>query len=128
MCARSAAGTAGPAAVETTGRLQAAGLQVTLDYLGEDTTGSDQAAAVAAEYVALLGKLAASGLAATPGWACPRLILAAARPHARRNAGFRRFSRASGTAAFVAHVSWFGDSAIGFMPERVPDRWGHTAL
>lgn len=64
VVARYVAGNDAAAAVETTRRLQAAGLQVTLDYLGEDTTGSDQAAAVAAEYVALLGKLAASGLAA----------------------------------------------------------------
>ncbi len=50
-------------AVEVTRRLQAEGLLVTLDYLGEDTTSQDHAAAVAAEYVALLTRLGASGLA-----------------------------------------------------------------
>jgi proline dehydrogenase len=42
--------------------LRSAGLLVTLDYLGEDTTDGRQAAATAAEYVQLLGKLAAEGL------------------------------------------------------------------
>ena len=36
---------------------------MTLDYLGEDTGDPDQAAAVTAEYVGLLGRLAAAGLA-----------------------------------------------------------------
>jgi proline dehydrogenase len=35
---------------------------VTLDYLGEDTTDAQRAAATAAQYVHLLGKLAAEGL------------------------------------------------------------------
>ena len=64
VIARYVAGNDAGAAVETTRRLQAAGLLVTLDYLGEDTTDSDQAAAVTAEYVALLDRLGASGLAA----------------------------------------------------------------
>ena len=45
-------------------RLLADGLFVTIDFLGEDTTDPDQAAAVAAEYVALLELLAAAGLTA----------------------------------------------------------------
>jgi proline dehydrogenase len=65
VVARYVAGDDAAAAVETTRRLQAAGLQVSLDYLGEDTTSQDQAGAVAAEYVALLGRLAAEGL--SPG-------------------------------------------------------------
>jgi proline dehydrogenase len=63
VVARYVAGDDALAAVETTRRLQAAGLLVTLDYLGEDTTDSDQAAAVATEYVELLARLGASGLA-----------------------------------------------------------------
>jgi proline dehydrogenase len=49
-------------AVRVTRTLRAAGLLVSLDYLGEDTTDLAQAAAVADEYVQLLGKLAAEGL------------------------------------------------------------------
>jgi len=49
--------------VEATRRLQLDGLTVTLDYLGEDTTSQDQAGVVAGEYVALLERLAADGLA-----------------------------------------------------------------
>jgi proline dehydrogenase len=49
-------------AVRVTRALRAAGLLVSLDYLGEDTTDPAQAAAVAEEYVQLLGKLAADGL------------------------------------------------------------------
>jgi proline dehydrogenase len=64
VVARYVAGNDAAAAVETTRRLQAAGLRVTLDYLGEGTTHADHAAAVAAEYVALLASLAASGLTA----------------------------------------------------------------
>jgi proline dehydrogenase len=63
VVARYVAGDDAPAAVEATRRLQAAGLLVSLDYLGEDTTDSDQAAAVATEYVELLARLGASGLA-----------------------------------------------------------------
>ena len=62
VVARYVAGDAAAAAVEATRRLQADGLAVTLDYLGEDTTSADHATAVAAEYVALLGSLAADGL------------------------------------------------------------------
>ena len=49
-------------AVRVTRSLRASGLLVTLDYLGEDTTDEAQAAAVADEYVSLLGKLSAEGL------------------------------------------------------------------
>jgi proline dehydrogenase len=49
-------------AVRVTRSLRSAGLLVTLDYLGEDTTDEAQAAAVAEEYVTLLGKLSADGL------------------------------------------------------------------
>ncbi len=49
-------------AVRVARSLRDAGLLVSLDYLGEDTTDSRQAAAVATQYVHLLGKLAAEGL------------------------------------------------------------------
>jgi proline dehydrogenase len=42
--------------------LTAAGLRVTVDRLGEDTTGADDARAVRDAYVALLGRLADAGL------------------------------------------------------------------
>jgi proline dehydrogenase len=49
-------------AVRVTRELRAAGLLVTLDYLGEDTTDQAQAAAVTEEYLQLIGKLGAEGL------------------------------------------------------------------
>jgi len=49
-------------AVRVARQLRAENLLVTLDYLGEDTTDAGRAAAVADEYVQLLGKLAAEGL------------------------------------------------------------------
>ena len=49
-------------AVRVTRHLQAAGLLVSLDYLGEDTKDPAQAAAVTDEYIQLTGKLAAEGL------------------------------------------------------------------
>ncbi len=49
-------------AVRVARSLREAGLLVTLDYLGEDTTDSLRASAVATQYVQLLGKLAAEGL------------------------------------------------------------------
>lgn len=61
---RYVAGDTAADAVAAARRLRAEGLQVTLDYLGEDTTDRAAAAAVADEYVALLGLLAAEGLAA----------------------------------------------------------------
>src|SRR5262249_60428429 len=67
VVARYVAGDDASAAVAATQRLQAEGLQVSLDYLGEDTTSQDQAGAVAGEYAALLDRLAAGGL--TPGGA-----------------------------------------------------------
>ncbi len=56
------AGETGDDAVRVTRTLRAAGLLVSLDYLGEDTKDAAQAAAVADEYVQVLGKLAAEGL------------------------------------------------------------------
>jgi proline dehydrogenase len=49
-------------AVRVARSLRDAGLLVTLDYLGEDTTDSLRASATATQYVQLLGKLAAEGL------------------------------------------------------------------
>ena len=49
-------------AVRVTRKLRAAGLLVTLDYLGEDTKDPAQAAAVTDEYIQLAGKLGAEGL------------------------------------------------------------------
>ncbi len=50
------------AAVTVTRRLRADGLQVSLDYLGEDTADAGQASAVAEEYLSLLARLAADRL------------------------------------------------------------------
>jgi proline dehydrogenase len=60
---RFVAGDTADDALRVTERLQAAGLLVTLDYLGEDTVDPEQAAAVTDEYVRLLGRLGAAGLA-----------------------------------------------------------------
>jgi proline dehydrogenase len=49
-------------AVTVARTLRSAGLLVTLDYLGEETGDAQRAAATAAQYVHLLGKLAAEGL------------------------------------------------------------------
>jgi proline dehydrogenase len=56
------AGESSDDAVAVARTLRAAGLLVTLDYLGEETTDAQRAAATAAQYVHLLGKLAAEGL------------------------------------------------------------------
>jgi proline dehydrogenase len=60
---RFVAGDTADDAIGVTRRLLAGGLLVSLDYLGEDTADPDQAAAVAQEYVRLLGRLGAGGLA-----------------------------------------------------------------
>ncbi len=64
MVTRFVAGDTADDALKVTERLLADGLDVSLDYLGEDTADLEQAAAVAAEYVALLGRLGAAGMAA----------------------------------------------------------------
>jgi proline dehydrogenase len=56
------AGESADDAVRVTRMLRASGLLVTLDYLGEETSDAQRAAATAAQYVHLLGKLAAEGL------------------------------------------------------------------
>ena len=61
---RYVAGDTAADAVKAAHRLRADGLLVTLDYLGEDTTDREAAAAVATEYISLLGRLAGEGLAA----------------------------------------------------------------
>lgn len=63
VVARYVAGDTTADAVRVSRELLARGLLVTLDYLGEDTTDPGQAAAVTAEYSALLAQLAAAGLA-----------------------------------------------------------------
>jgi proline dehydrogenase len=63
VVARFVAGEAAAQAVEVAGRLRADGLLVTLDHLGEDTTEPRHAAAVADEYVRLIERLDAAGLA-----------------------------------------------------------------
>ena len=63
VVARFVAGDRADDALRVTQALQADGLLVTLDYLGEDTVDPEQAAAVTDEYVRLLGRLAAAGLA-----------------------------------------------------------------
>src|ERR1700761_7098951 len=59
---RYVAGESSEDAVAVARTLRADGLLVTLDYLGEETTDAQRAAATAAQYVHLLGKLAAEGL------------------------------------------------------------------
>jgi proline dehydrogenase len=59
---RYVAGESSEDAVAVARWLRSAGLLVTLDYLGEDTTDAQRAAATATQYVHLLGKLAAEGL------------------------------------------------------------------
>jgi proline dehydrogenase len=61
---RFVAGESARDALAVTERLVAAGLSVTIDYLGEYTADPDQAAAVAAEYIALLELLESAGLTA----------------------------------------------------------------
>ena len=64
VVARYVPGEASNSAVEVVGRLVADGLQVSLDFLGEDTTDRAQADATVAAYLELLDALAAHGLAA----------------------------------------------------------------
>jgi proline dehydrogenase len=59
---RYVAGESSDDAVTVARTLRSAGLLVTLDYLGEETSDAQRAAATAAQYVHLLGKLAAEGL------------------------------------------------------------------
>jgi proline dehydrogenase len=58
---RFVAGETAEQALAVVERLLSDGLLVTLDYLGEDTTEPEQAAAVAAEYVSLIGRLREAG-------------------------------------------------------------------
>jgi proline dehydrogenase len=62
IVARYVAGESAADAVAVSRDLIDAGLLVSLDYLGEDTTDPDQAAAVTAEYCGVLRQLAAAGL------------------------------------------------------------------
>ena len=62
VVARYVAGDSAAEAVQVTRELLQRGLLASLDYLGEDTTDPEQAAAVTAEYTALLAQLAAGGL------------------------------------------------------------------
>ncbi len=62
IVARFVAGETVDTAVEATQRLESAGLQVTLDYLGEDTRDLAQARSTVDAYVELLQHLAGSGL------------------------------------------------------------------
>ena len=62
---RFVAGDTADQALEVVERLLGDGLLATIDYLGEYTTDRDQAAAVADEYIRLLGRLGAAGL--SPG-------------------------------------------------------------
>ena len=62
VVARFVAGDTADDALAVTRRLLDDGLLVTLDYLGEDTVDPQQAAAVTAEYIGLLGRLGAAGM------------------------------------------------------------------
>jgi len=64
MVTRFVAGDNADDALAVTRGLLADGLNVSLDYLGEDTVDPGQAAAVAAEYIAMIKRLSAAGLAA----------------------------------------------------------------
>ena len=64
VVARFVAGETAADALDASRRLIASGRLVTIDFLGEDTTDPGQAAAVAEEYVQLLGQLAEANLAA----------------------------------------------------------------
>jgi proline dehydrogenase len=62
VVARFVAGDTADDALAVTRRLLDDGLLVSLDYLGEDTVDPEQAAAVADEYIRLLGQLDAAGM------------------------------------------------------------------
>jgi proline dehydrogenase len=62
VVARFVAGDTADDALAVTRRLLDDGLLVSLDYLGEDTVDPEQAAAVAGEYIRLLGRLDAAGM------------------------------------------------------------------
>jgi proline dehydrogenase len=62
VVARFVAGDTADDALAVTRRLLDDGLLVSLDYLGEDTADPQQAAAVADEYIRLLGRLGAAGM------------------------------------------------------------------
>jgi proline dehydrogenase len=64
MVTRFVAGDSADDALRVTHKLLADGLDVSLDYLGEDTVDPRQAAAVAAEYIAAIRRLGDAGLAA----------------------------------------------------------------
>jgi proline dehydrogenase len=64
VVARFVAGDSADDALGVASRLLADGLRVSLDYLGEDTVDPQQAAAVADEYVRLIGLLRAGGMSA----------------------------------------------------------------
>ena len=64
VVARFVAGDTADDALAVTRRLLDDGLLVSLDYLGEDTVDPQQAAAVTAEYMRLLGRLDAAGMSA----------------------------------------------------------------
>lgn len=62
VVSRFVAGESAGDALAVTERLLAEGFDVTLDYLGEDTTDPLRAAAVAGQYLALIERLSAAGL------------------------------------------------------------------
>jgi proline dehydrogenase len=63
VVARFVAGETAADALAASSRLIADGLDVSIDFLGEDTVDPEQAAGVAEEYIGLLGSLSAAGLA-----------------------------------------------------------------
>ncbi len=65
VVARFVAGETASDALAVSRRLVDSGRLVTIDFLGEDTTDPGQAAAVATEYVGLIGQLASNGLASS---------------------------------------------------------------
>jgi proline dehydrogenase len=63
VVARFVAGETTADALSVSGRLIADGLDVSIDFLGEDTVDPEQATGVTEEYVRLIGQLSAAGLA-----------------------------------------------------------------
>ena len=63
VVARFVAGETAADALAVSRRLIADGLDVSIDFLGEDTVDPEQAAGVADEYIRLIGQLSAAGLA-----------------------------------------------------------------
>ena len=124
LVARFVAGTDEADAVRVTRELEADGLTVTIDFLGEDTLDPAQAAAVADAYVSLLGTLADEGLAggaevsvklSVVGQALPDDGAKLALDHARRIAEAATSAGTTLTLDMEDHTTT--DSTLGILRE-----------